>query len=99
MKNRTVKFRCSESEKERIEGLAQRAGMNLSEYCRQMCLTGRILATPKLTPEEVSYFRALKDHRNGLARISNLIRMRSPELVVVIREYLDKSQELQSRFF
>jgi len=59
MKNRYIKFRCTKSEKERIEGMANRSGTTLSEYCRQQCLTGRILASRKLTPAEISYFREL----------------------------------------
>lgn len=99
MKDKYIKFRCSESEKDRIGGMADRTGIVLSEYCRQMCLNGRILATPKLTPEEVSYFRALKEHNNGLSRIANLIRKWQPELVAAIKEYLEQSKQLYSRFF
>ncbi len=99
MKNRYVKFRCSESEKERIEGLAQEAGTTTSEYCRQQSLTGRILANRELSPAEISYFRELKEHNNGLSRLGNIIRNRQPELVEAIAEYLERSRELYNRFF
>lgn len=79
--------------------MARRAGMTFSEYCRQMCLTGRVLSAPRLTAEEISYFKALKEHNTGLSRIANLIRTRSPELLIAIEEYLDKSRELYNRFF
>lgn len=71
MKNSDIKFRCAESEKERIEGMAEKSGVSLSEYCRQQCLTGRILASPKLSPTEISYFRELKEHNNTIARLAN----------------------------
>jgi len=99
MKNKYIKFRCSEPEKERIEGMTQKSGMVLSEYCRQMCLAGRIFATPKLTPEEIAYFKALKEHNNGLARMANIIRNKQPGLHAAIAEYLGQSRELYNRFF
>lgn len=99
MKNSYIKFRCTESEKERIEGMADRSGVTLSEYCRQQCLTGRILANPKLTPEEISYFRELKVHNNGFARLSNFIRNKDPQLCAAIAEHLEQSRELYNRFF
>lgn len=99
MKNSYVKFRCAESEKERIEGMAERSGVTLSEYCRQQCLTGRILASPKLSPTEISYFRELKEHNNAIARLSNLIRNKDPQLVIAIAEYLEQSRQLYNRFF
>ena len=99
MKNSYIKFRCTESEKERIEGMAGRSGVSLSEYCRQQCLTGRILASPKLSPEEISYFRELKEHNNALARLANLIRGKDPQLLNAIAEYLEQSRELYNRFF
>lgn len=99
MKDKYIKFRCSESEKNRIEGMADRAGIVLSEYCRQICLNGKILAAPKLTPEEISYFRLLKEHNNGFTRLTNIIRNKEPGLVAAIWEYLNKSKELYNRFF
>lgn len=99
MKNKNVKFRCLESKKERIIGLADRAGMTPSEYCRQMSLSGRILAAPKLTPAEVSFFRELKEHNNALVRLNSLIRNRDPQLCAAIAEYLEQSRELYNRFF
>lgn len=88
-----------ESEKERIEVMADRSGVTLSEYCRQQCLTGRILANPKLTPEEISYFRELKVHNNGFARLSNFIRNKDPQLYAAIAEHLEQSRKLYNRFF
>jgi hypothetical protein len=99
MKNSYIKFRCTKSEKERIEGMAERSGVTLSEYCRQQCLTGRILASPKLSPTEITYFRELKEHNNAIARLSNLIRNKDPQLVIDIAEYLEQSRQLYNRFF
>ena len=99
MKSKMVRFRVSESEKERIEGMADRARTTLSEYCRQVCLNGRILADSELTPKEVSYFRELKEHNNGFARLANLIRYQDPQLCAAIAEYLKQSRALYNRFF
>lgn len=99
MKNSYIKFRTTKLEKERIEGMAERSGVTLSEYCRQQCLTGRILASPKLSLTEISYFRALKEHNNAIARLANLIRNKDPQLVIAIAEYLEQSRQLYNRFF
>jgi hypothetical protein len=79
--------------------MAERSGVSLSEYCRQQCLTGRILASPKLNQAEVSYFRELKEHNNALARLVNLIRNKDPQLLIAIAEYLEQSRQLYNRFF
>lgn len=99
MKNSYIKFRCTESEKERIGGMAHRSGTTLSEYCRQQSLNGRILANQKLTPTEIAYFRELKEHNNALARLSNYIRNKDPKLYHAIVEFLQRSRELYNRFF
>ena len=99
MKNNYIRFRCTESEKERIESMSNRSGTTLSEYCRQQCLKGRILASRKLTPAEISYFRELKEHNNALARLSNNIRNKDPQLYNAIVEFLQQSRELYNRFF
>lgn len=99
MKNSYIKFRCTKLEKEKIEGMAERSGVSLSEYCRQQCLTGRILASPKLSSAEISYFRSLKEHNNALARLANLIKNKDPQLLLSIAEYLEQSRQLYNRFF
>jgi hypothetical protein len=99
MKSKIIKFRCSQSEKERIEGMAREAGTTTSEYCRQQSIAGRILANRKLSPNEVSYFQELKEHNNGLSRLANLILNRPPGLTHDIEEYLAKSRELYNRVF
>jgi hypothetical protein len=99
MKSRTIKFRCSQSEKERIEEMAREAGTTTSEYCRQQSLTGRILANRELSPVEISYFRELKEHNNGLSRLGNIILNRHPGLAEAIADYLERSRELYNRFF
>lgn len=99
MKDTYIKFRCSGSEKEKIGGMAQRAGTTTSEYCRQQSLSGRILANKELSLDEISYFKALKEHNNGFARLANLIRNRDSHLHSAITEYLEQSRELYNRFF
>jgi hypothetical protein len=79
--------------------MAHEAGTTVSEYCRQQSLTGRILANRVLSPDEIAYFRALKEHNNGLARMGNMIRQRDPNLLRAIEEYLAGSRELYNRFF
>jgi hypothetical protein len=79
--------------------MSREAETTVSEYCRQQSLTGRILANKTLSPDEIAYFRALKEHNNGLARMGNMIRHRDPDLFQAIAEFLNQSRELYNRFF
>ncbi len=99
MKTSLIKFRCSSAEKQIISALARKAGRTLSEYCREQALHGKILAVPKLTPEEQKFFRALILHNANFTRIANLVRNRDPQLLHEIERHLTVSRELVSRFF
>lgn len=99
MKNKYIRFRCSQSEKERMMIMADTSGVSLSEFCRQQILTGKILANPKLSPTEISYFSELKKHNNAIARLANLVKNKDPKLVLAIAEYLEQSRQLYNRFF
>lgn len=48
------------------------------EYCRRQALHGKIIATPRLTPEEQEYFRRLKDYNNFMTRLANLYKYKDP---------------------
>ncbi len=99
MKTSLIKFRCSSAEKQIISALARKAGRKVSEYCREQALHGKILANPKLTPEEQKFFRALTLHNASFARIANLIKNRDPQLHHAIEEHLAVSKGLVSYFF
>lgn len=99
MKTSLVKFRCSSAEKQIISALARKAGRKVSEYCREQALHGKILANPKLTPEEQKFFRALTLHNANFARIANLVKNRDPQLHHAIEEHLAVSKGLVSYFF
>ncbi|MDL2224416.1 hypothetical protein LJB92_03795 [Bacteroidales bacterium OttesenSCG-928-M06] len=43
---------CGIREREN-RGYGRKSGVTLSEHCRQQYLIGRILASPKLSPEEI----------------------------------------------
>lgn len=65
MKDNVVKFRCSASEKKVIRALSDKTGFNMSEYCRQQALSGKVYAVPKLTAQEQEYFKILKTERKN----------------------------------
>lgn len=84
MKNKFIKFRCTEIEKNRIENKAVKANITVSEFCRRQALHGKVVSIPKLSPEEISFFQALKYHNSSLARIANLIKYKDPKLFLAI---------------
>ncbi|MCD8173082.1 MAG: hypothetical protein LUD76_06430 [Alistipes sp.] len=99
MKDQTIRFRCSPSEKARITLRAETSGFGISEYCRQMALTGKILATPRLTPEEIDYFKQLKMERKNWIAINNLFRNKDPEFARQVKVHLQRSEFLLDRFY
>lgn len=78
MKREIIKFRCAAEERHAILNRAEKAGVTLSEYCRRQAIHGKIVATPRLTPEEQEYFRRLKDFNNIMTRIANLCKYKDP---------------------
>lgn len=99
MKLSYIKFRCTGEEKLTILRKAQRAGHTMSEYCRKQALDGHIQEVPKFTEQIILYFRYLIHCKNSLARISNYMKNKSPELSEEIRKFLDKFKQAFYMFF
>lgn len=77
--------------------MAEKCGLNLSEYCRSQAMHGEVNAIPQLTNEEIDYFHLLKMYCTNFNRIANLIRDKDPQLVDSIRELVNQLTSLQSR--
>ncbi|KAA6341032.1 hypothetical protein EZS27_011123 [termite gut metagenome] len=90
-------MRCSVAEKKIISRMAEKCGLGISEYCRRQAMNGEVWAIPKLSSEELEYFRLLKYYCSNFNRITNLIRAKDPSLVSVIRELVNNLTQLQKR--
>lgn len=77
--------------------MAEKCGLKISEYCRSQAITGKVNAIPKLTDEEMEYFRLLKIYCANFNRIANLIRNKDPHLVDEIKQLVGKLTILQQR--
>lgn len=47
MKEKNIKFRCSNAEKNTIKKRAVKSGKTVSEFCRIQALNGKIIAKPQ----------------------------------------------------
>lgn len=99
MKLSSIRFRCADEEKSAIQNKAQRAGLTLSEYCRRQAIDGQVQEVPKLSEQMTIYFRYLIHCKNSLARISNYMKNKSPELAEEIRAFLDEFKKAFYMFF
>ena len=97
IKDKIIMLRCSAAEKKIISAMAEKCGLKMSEYCRSQAMTGKVYAIPKLTEEEVEYFRLLKLFCTNFNRIANLIRNKDPHLTDEIKQLVEKLTILQQR--
>ena len=68
-----VNFRVSEAEMETIQAAADRAGMRLSEYARQVSIRGNVIVRQGkgLSPETFAALQRVGVNLNQLARAAN----------------------------
>ncbi len=48
-KTKLIKIRCTKTEKIQLQNRAKKAGLNLSEFCRELSTKGRVLSVPSFT--------------------------------------------------
>jgi hypothetical protein len=99
MKLSNIEFRCTGEEKAAILKKAARAGTTLSDYCRRQAIDGEIREVPKLSEQMIMYFRYLIHCKNSLARISNYMKNKSPDLAEEIRVFLEEFKKAFYMFF
>lgn len=96
-KTKIIILRCSFAEKKIISQLAEKCGLNLSEYCRRQAMHGEVNAIPELSKDEINYFHLLKMYCTNFNRIASLIRDKEPLLVDEIKLLVGKLTMLQQR--
>lgn len=98
-KSHTLRIRCSEEEKQKIQRRAERSGKKLSEFSREMLLTGAVVAIPKLEPHKQEAVRVLKRVSHFFTHISNLIKTKDASWVTITRSLSLISLEAFKRFY
>lgn len=86
----TLKFRVNTAEYLAVKAKARRGSLTLSEYARQMVLTGKVIAPA--SPEELRLIAELtreKNNLNQLVKVQNAAgaATREAELMRIIRFY------------
>uniref|UniRef100_A0AB33J2T2 Mobilization protein n=1 Tax=Prevotella sp. GTC17254 TaxID=3236794 RepID=A0AB33J2T2_9BACT len=98
-KTQTLRIRCSEEEKTRIQKRAERTGKKLSEFGREALLTGEIVAVPQLGEHEREAIRVLQRVSYFFSHISNLIKTKDPSWVPIVKNLSCISLHAFERFY
>lgn len=99
MKLSYLKFRCTNEEKSAIMRNATAARCSMSDFCRAKIFHGTVHQAPKLTPEEVEYFKNPHRFNSNFARIANFIKYKNPALNNEIHAFLEEFRLLFEKFF
>lgn len=78
---------------------ATAARCSMSDFCRAKIFHGTVHQAPKLTPEEVEYFKNLHRFNTNFARIANFIKHKDPALSNEMRAFLGEFRRLFEKFF
>ena len=98
-KTRILRIRCSEEEQRKIRRRAEQSGKKLSEFSREMLLTGEVIAIPKLEANEQEAVRILQRISHFFTHISNLIKTKDASWVVMTKNLSLVSLEAFKRFY
>ena len=71
-----IKVRCTAEENEQIRSRATNAGRKYSDYCREMLLSGSVIAVPPMGDNEKEALAILRQTALFYAHISNLIKVK-----------------------
>ena len=91
MKKTYIKFRCSIYEKKLLKKRAARAGISLSEYCRNSAFENSVIE--RLTSEQLSYYQMLVKYKNNFTSISNMFKKHNPKLA---NEVIQLAEEIRN---
>lgn len=91
MKKEKIEFRVSNLDKAIIEKKAEHSGLSVSEYVRRSALNQKIDC--KFTDRELEVYQDLHQFRRNFVLISNMFKIKDPELANKVRgtvELLEK---------
>ena len=88
MKREFIQFRCSIYEKKMLKIKAKKAGLSLSEYCRNSAFGNSIIE--RLTPEQLQHYALLVEYKNNFTRIGNMFKKRNPRLAQEVEQLAEQ---------
>ncbi|PKQ60180.1 hypothetical protein BZG02_20440 [Labilibaculum filiforme] len=91
MKKQKIEFRVTSLDKAIIEKKAEHSGLSVSEYIRRSALNQKI--DYKLTEKELEIYKDLHRYRRNFVLISNMFKIKDPDLVRSIRQTIEEIQE------
>ncbi|SMC41554.1 mobilization protein MbpA [Cellulophaga tyrosinoxydans] len=94
MKKTYIKFRCSIYEKKLLKKRAVRAGISLSEYCRNSAFGNSIIE--RLTSEQLAQYQMLVQYKNNFTSIRNMFKNRNPNLA---KEVATLAEQIRNHLF
>lgn len=98
-KTQILRIRCSEEEQRKIRRRAEQSGKKLSEFSREMLLTGEVIAIPKLEANEQEAIRVLQRVSYFFSHISNLIKTKDPSWGTIAKNLSCISLHAFERFY
>ncbi len=94
MKKTYIKFRCSIYEKKLLKKRAVRAGISLSEYCRNSAFENSVIE--RLTSEQLAHYQMLVKYKNNFTSISNMFKKHNPKLA---SEVIQLAKEIRNHLY
>jgi len=94
MKKTYIKFRCSIYEKKLLKKRAERAGITLSEYCRNSAFENSVIE--RLTSEQLAHYQMLVKYKNNFTSISNMFKKHNPKLA---NEVIQLAEEIRNHLY
>jgi hypothetical protein len=94
MKKTYIKFRCSIYEKKLLKKRAERAGITLSEYCRNSAFENSVIE--RLTSEQLVHYQMLVKYKNNFTSISNMFKKHNPKLA---NEVIQLAEEIRNHLY
>lgn len=86
-KQKNILIRVSEEDKEKIQALAKKENMSVSEYARKMMLFGQVI---KVDPEEKRTLNGIANNLNQLTRNYNQTGEKKSEVEVTLKMLINK---------
>lgn len=96
MKKQRIELRVSTLEKEIIKKKAENSGLSVSEYLVRAALNEKI--SYKLTTDELEAYKGLHEIRRNFTLISNMFKIKDPELAKKVEETATEVKEHLKKF-
>jgi len=91
MKKENIKFRCSIYEKKFLKIKAEKAGISVSEFCRNAIFNIEI--SERFSKDEINVYKTLIKYHNNFKLIGNMYRNRNPYLE---KEVINLANEIKT---